>query len=167
MVIPCEVGGNLRHVKIRRFDTKGQAIAQAGEKYSAPRGERGALFGADHLVGRGRPLLLCEGERDALLAMQELSHLVDVATLGGTSRRNLGHWALWMLPCRLILAVYDANAAGQESAAWCNTQSSGPSMCVGRSASIVACARVSNFLQRLKRGRCPLSVSAIPGRPWA
>jgi DNA primase len=118
VLIPCEVGGNLWYVKSRRFDAEGHATAKAGEKYSAPRGGRGALFGADHLVGHGRPLLLCEGERDAMLAMQELSHLVDVATLGGAGRRNLGHWALWLLPYRLILAAYDADAAGQEGAAY-------------------------------------------------
>jgi len=118
VVIPCEVGGNLWYVKIRRFDAGGHAATEAGQKYTAPRGGRGALFGADHLVGRGRPLLLCEGERDALLAMQELSHLVDVATLGGAGRRNLGHWVLWLLPYRIILAAYDADTAGQEGAAY-------------------------------------------------
>ena len=62
-------------------------------------------------------MLLCEGERDALLAIQELSDLVDVATLGGAGRRCLGHWLLWLLPYRLILAAYDADAAGRQGAA--------------------------------------------------
>jgi DNA primase len=123
VVIPCEVTGNVWYAKIRRFDALGHAATDTGQKYSSPRGGRGGLFGADHLVGHGRPLLLCEGERDALLAMQELSHLVDVATLGGAGRRNLGHWALWLLPYRLILAAHDADAAGQEGAAYLATMS--------------------------------------------
>jgi len=106
------------YVKIRRFDRQAQPRSQAGDKYGGPRGGRGALFGADGLLADGRHLLLCEGERDALLAVQELSDLLDVATLGGAGRRNLGHWALWLLPYRLILAAYDADAAGHEGAAY-------------------------------------------------
>ena len=61
-------------------------------------------------------MLLCEGERDALLAIQELSNLVDVATLGGAGRRCLGHWLLWLLPYRRILTAYDADNAGRQGA---------------------------------------------------
>jgi len=118
VVIPCQLSGQLWYVKIRRVDRQGQPRSQAGKKYGGPRGGRGALFGADGLRADGRPLLLCEGERDALLTVQEVSDLVDVATFGGAGRRNLGHWALWLLPYRLILAAYDADAAGQEGAAY-------------------------------------------------
>lgn len=48
----------------------------------------------------------------------ELSQHVDVATLAGASRRSLGHWVLWLLPYRLILAAYDADTAGCEGAAY-------------------------------------------------
>ena len=118
VVIPCEAIGSLWYIKIRRFDPRRHPRTDAGTKYGGPRGGRGALFGVDDLRGDGRPLLLCEGERDAMLASQELSDLVDVATLGGAGRRNLGHWALWLLPYRLILAAYDADAAGYEGAAY-------------------------------------------------
>ena len=118
VVIPCEVSANLWYVKIRRFDPQGHPRTQAGDKYGGPRGGRGALFGADGLRADGRPLLLCEGERDALLAIQELSQYVDVATLGGAGRRRLGHWALWLLPYQSILAAYDADEAGCEGAAY-------------------------------------------------
>jgi hypothetical protein len=53
-----------------------------------------------------------------MLASQELSDLVDVATLGGAGRRNLGHWVLWLLPYRRILTAYDGDAAGYEGAAY-------------------------------------------------
>ena len=43
---------------------------------------------------------------------------MDVATLGGAGRRSLGHWVLWLLPYRLVLAAYDADAAGYEGAAY-------------------------------------------------
>lgn len=118
VVIPCEVSGNLWYVKIRRFDARGRPRTKTGNKYGAPRGGKGALFGADGLGGTGRPLLLCEGERDAVLAHQELSDVVDVASLGGAGRRSLGAWVLWLLPYRLILVAYDADAAGREGATY-------------------------------------------------
>lgn len=117
VVIPCEVSRSLWYVKVRRFERDGHPRTQAGEKYGGPRGGKGALFGADHLRAADYPLLLCEGERDALLAIQELSDLVDVATLGGAGRRCLGHWLLWLLPYRRILAAYDADGAGRQGAA--------------------------------------------------
>jgi DNA primase len=116
VVIPCQVAGVLWYVKIRRFDAQGP-MTRSGEKYGGPRGGRGALFGADQLQANGRPLLLCEGERDFLLAWQELRDLVDVATLGGAGRRHLGRWVLRLLPYKRILVVYDADAAGQKGAA--------------------------------------------------
>jgi DNA primase len=118
VVIPCEVSGSLWYIKVRRLERDGHLRIQAGEKYGGPRGGRGALFGADRLRADGRPLLLCEGERDALLASQELSDLVDIATLGGAGRRGLGHWLLWLLPYRHILAAYDADTAGRRGAAY-------------------------------------------------
>jgi DNA primase len=118
VVIPCEEAGNLWYVKIRCFDPRGRVITYRGAKYGGPRGGRGALFGADELRADGRHLLLCEGERDAMLAIQELSDLVDVATLGGAGRRSLGHWALWLLPYRLILTAYDADVSGRDGAAF-------------------------------------------------
>ena len=109
---------SLWYVKVRRFERDGHPRTQVGEKYGGPRGGKGALFGADHLRVTGCPLLLCEGELDALLAIQELSDLVDVATLGGAGRRCLGHWLLWLLPYRRILAAYDADGAGRQGAAY-------------------------------------------------
>jgi len=118
VVIPCEMSGSLWYVKVRRFEPEDSPRTQAGEKYGGPRGGKGALFGADRLRAGERPLLLCEGERDALLAIQELSDLVDVATFGGAGRRCLGHWLLWLLPYRSILAAYDADAAGGRGTAY-------------------------------------------------
>ena len=116
VVIPCEVSDSLWYVKVRRFGPEGHPRTQAGEKYGGPRGGKGALFGADRLRADGRPLLLCEGERDTLLALQELSDLADVVTLGGAGRRSLGHWLLWLLPYRRILVAYDADNAGRQGA---------------------------------------------------
>lgn len=116
VVIPCEVGGVFWYGKVRVFDADGQPATKP--KYHGPRGGHGALFGADRFQGDGRPLLLCEGERDTLLAWQELRDLADVATLGGASA-GLGRWALWLLAYRRIVIAFDndENRTGQNAAA--------------------------------------------------
>jgi hypothetical protein len=116
VVIPGQAAGALWYVKVRRFDEAGRPAARG--KYPQVRGGVAALFGADELQGGERPLLLCEGERDALLAWQELGAAVDVASLGGAGRRHLGRWLLWLLPYRRILVAYDPDAAGERGAAY-------------------------------------------------
>jgi hypothetical protein len=111
VVIPGQVTGDLWYVKVRRFDGYG-APATEEPKYPQIRGSKLALFGADDLCADGRPLLLCEGERDAMLAHQELASLVDVATFGGAGKRSSGRWLVYLLPYQLILAAYDADQAG-------------------------------------------------------
>lgn len=113
VVIPCEADGVLWYVKTRRF--KDGLPATDGQKYPQVRGSESALYGADGLAG-GRPLLLTEGERDCLLALQELSGRVDVATLGGASKSIPGRWLARFLPYADILACYDADQAGQRGA---------------------------------------------------
>ena len=115
VVIPGEVAGALWYVKVRRFE--GDTAAAKG-KYPQVRGGRPALFGADRLRADGRPLLLCEGERDTLLAWQELGEMVDAATLGSASGRHAGRWLLWLLPYKRLLVAFDTDAAGQDGAAW-------------------------------------------------
>lgn len=121
VVIPGEAVGVLWYLKIRRFDALGQPEREQGKKYGAPRKDPraagGALFGADDLQADGRPLLLVEGERDAMLAWQELQDLVDVATLGGAGKRRLGRWLLWLQPYTRILVAYDSDEAGRGGAA--------------------------------------------------
>lgn len=114
VTFPCEVAGDLWYVKIRRF--VGDKPATDKPKYPQPREGGAALFGADDLRADGRPLLLCEGERDTILAWQEVGDLVDVATLGGAGKKLGGRWLLWLLPYKRILAAYDTDAAGRKGA---------------------------------------------------
>jgi hypothetical protein len=129
LVIPCELDGLLWYVQVRRPLEGEPLLAYLGgdvpawrpeAKYMAVKGSAGrALFGADRFAGRD-VLLLCEGEFDAMLAWQELRHLVDVATLGGATKGNRGlpgRWHLRLLHYRAILAAYDADRAGQNGAA--------------------------------------------------
>lgn len=136
IVIPCEIKDVLWYIQIRRPYDPGEdktdvLLAYLGDlpawcpeaKYMAVRGGQGrALFGTDDLRGTGQPLLLCEGEFDAMLAWQELGDVVDVCTLGGAQKTSRGlptRWLLRFLPYKVICVAYDvdANQAGDKGAA--------------------------------------------------
>jgi hypothetical protein len=76
-----------------------------------------ALFGADHLRGDGRPILLLEGEFDLILAWQEgLTDFVDLGTFGGAEQPVPGRWLPYLLPSPVIFEAYDTDAAGRVGA---------------------------------------------------
>ena len=134
IVIPWQIAGAIWFVQIRRPHMRnGNSLDtlcvylwceapkwRPEAKYLAVKGGQGkALFGADDLRG-DRPLVLCEGEFDAILAWQEIGDLVDVATLGGASKGGggiPGRWLLRLLPYNRILVAYDVDPAGDSGAA--------------------------------------------------
>ena len=82
------------------------------------------MFGLDKLRF-DKPLLVCEGELDAMLAWQELNDggsgepLVDVVAFGGSKKVSNGlpgRWVLRMLPYERVLVAYDGDMAGVEGA---------------------------------------------------
>lgn len=133
IVIPCEVGGALWYLKIRRvpgdmFACAGcrRTLTEPGEcshcgednpKYLQIRGGRPALFGADTMRGKSAAVL-CEGELDALLLGQEAGDLAGVATLGSASNRaDVADFAEYLLPVGRYLLAYDLDGAGANGAA--------------------------------------------------
>lgn len=121
ITIPHDAGGQLWTVKIRRY-RHGQPANEP--KYLQPRhtdepasaAPRDSLFGVDRLRGHSQLLLLTEGEKDGLLAWQELGAWVDVASLGGAAKGLPTRWLSYLLPYRRILLIYDADDAGQQGA---------------------------------------------------
>jgi len=83
VVIPCEAGGALWYVKVRRFG-KDEPLADPGDKYAYVRGAKpsGVIYGLDHLDGK-RVAVICEGELDAPLLWQLAGDLIDVVAIGG------------------------------------------------------------------------------------
>lgn len=136
IVIPCFAESALWYVKVRRpayrrgtTEPDGLALALGHEvgfaqeaKYlSVTGGTSCALFGADDLRGDGRPLLIFEGEFDAMLAWQELGDLADVCAIKTGGRGLPANWLLTLLPYSVILVAYDVdgNQAGDRMAgAW-------------------------------------------------
>jgi DNA primase len=110
IVIPCFERGQLWSLKIRR--------AQGVPKYVHVAGSRPALFGAHTLV-RLPAAVITEGEFDAMLLHQYASNLAGVITLGSATTRLANTWLRELLPVPVLLAAYDADAAGQRGAtAW-------------------------------------------------
>jgi hypothetical protein len=60
-----------------------------------------------------RPVLLCEGELDALLAAQVTGDLVQVATLGGAPQRPNPAVAAALAGCPRLCLALDADDAGE------------------------------------------------------
>ena len=110
IVIPCFERGQLWSLKIRR--------AQGVPKYVHVSGSRPALFGA-HTLARLPAGIITEGEFDAMLLHQHASNLAGVITLGSATTRLADTWLRELLPVPVLLAAYDADAAGQRGAtAW-------------------------------------------------
>jgi DNA primase len=131
IIIPGKEAKTIWYIQIRRpyqpktsgkVDTLHQYVGdpwprfQPDKKYWAIRGGSTGLFGVDGWQSGGRPLLLCEGEFDAMLAWQEAGDLVDVATLGGAHKGVKGQWLFKLLPYQKIVAAYDADDAGRSGA---------------------------------------------------
>jgi DNA primase len=107
IMIPWFEGDELRFVQVRRPVGKPKYRAIEG-------GTRGAFYPAPPKPGR--PMLVVEGEFDALLGRQQIGDLIEVVTLGGASQ-NLSEEAVSALTCApVVLVATDANAAGASAA---------------------------------------------------
>lgn len=80
-------------------------------KYGGPRGSITCLYGLDDMRP-GYPALLVEGERDRLLAKQELGAVVDAVTTGGSAKGIPQEAIAPLLHCPALLVAYDGDLAG-------------------------------------------------------
>jgi DNA primase len=109
IVIPWVDRGRLAMAKIRR---------RTGEdpKYAEAFRDRPSMFPTPEAVCTGKPLVIVEGEFDALLLGQALGDLAAVVTLGSASARPEGSTYLGMLPAPVWYLGTDADAAGEKAA---------------------------------------------------
>jgi DNA primase len=75
------------------------------------------LFNAAALTP-GRPVVLCEGEFDAMAVSQAAGDLAAAVASGSTTGARAARWlyALAAAPC--VLVAFDADPAGAEAAGW-------------------------------------------------
>lgn len=86
-------------------------------KYAEAFRDRPALYPAPEAIRPGMPLVVTEGEFDALLLGQELEGLASVITTGSASSRPEGSTYGAMLRCPRWYAAHDADEAGDRAAA--------------------------------------------------
>lgn len=113
ITLPWFHGPDLTMVNVRRPEG-------SDPKYRAFRGSRrGGLYPGPHVIVPGYPLIVVEGEFDALLLGQELAGLAGVLTLGGASSRPDLTIRGRILPAWPRYVATDADKAGDGVAsAW-------------------------------------------------
>ncbi len=118
VVIPWFDAGRLALIKFRPPDEWRARFSKEKmpPKYIEGFRDRPAIFPAASVVRPGMPLVVVEGEFDALLLGQELADLAAVLTLGSASSRPSGSTYLAMLPAPVWYVATDADDAGDKAA---------------------------------------------------
>lgn len=106
IVIPWFIGADLWRINIRR---------PAGDpKYIGPAGFGNALYNADQITP-DRPVVLVEGELDALSLEQTAGDLVVPAATGSVTGARRARWIATLAIAPLVLIAFDADQAGDEA----------------------------------------------------
>jgi hypothetical protein len=118
ITIPWLSGSALWRINVRRPVTPAQ-IAGGQPKYLGPAGFANALFNADSL-DLHKPVVLVEGEIDALTVAQACGDTVAAVATGSTAGARREEWIdrLRQTPCVLVAFDHDENGAGDKAAAW-------------------------------------------------
>ncbi len=109
IVIPWRENDRLARIKIRRLD-------DSKPKYAEAFSDRPLIYPRPDIIRPGEPLIICEGEFDAMLLGQELPE-AGVITLGSSSARIEPNVLSRMLIAPIWFAALDADQAGDKAAA--------------------------------------------------
>lgn len=106
ITIPWLIDGELWRLNVRRPITEAQRAAKE-ISYRGPAGSSNGLYGGGSDLGRRQPVMLVEGEFDALAVRQEASDLVCVVALGSTTGARRVRWLARLAACPLVLVATD------------------------------------------------------------
>ncbi len=114
-IIPCESGGILWYVKIRRHPDDLEPDAK--DKYRTVKGSRLTMYGLDTLAQTHyTDCIICEGEFDALLLRQHVGSLVGCVALGSASKGLDMQAVDQLVAIRRVWLALDTDKAGQDGA---------------------------------------------------
>jgi DNA primase len=115
IVIPWVHGGEVWGVNIRRpsGDVKDEGESWETRKYQRLTGSENALYNADQIDGR--PVVMVEGEFDALTVQQESQQVAAVAT-GSTAWARRPRWRALLRAAPRVLVAFDDEDAGERAA---------------------------------------------------
>jgi 5S rRNA maturation endonuclease (ribonuclease M5) len=111
IAIPWFVGDELWRLSIR------DERAEADERYKQVAGGSNGLYMAFSLHF-DRPVVLVEGEFDALSVAQECGKAVSVVATGTTEGSHTAKWLAALARKDFVLVAFDADAAGDTAAKW-------------------------------------------------
>jgi hypothetical protein len=109
VVIPWSDGDRLALVKIRQPEGR-------RPKYAEVFRDRPTIYPGPEAIRPGAPLIIAEGEFDALLLGQELGELAAIVTLGSASAKPGPDVLGAMLPAPIWYLATDADDAGDRAA---------------------------------------------------
>lgn len=114
IIIPWFLGEG----EIWRITVRDETVAegQPGRYKQAAGGSNGLYFA--FLLGYGRPVVLVEGEFDALSIAQECGHNVSVCATGTTEGSHTARWIAALARQDLVLVAFDAEERGDRAADW-------------------------------------------------
>jgi DNA primase len=113
LLVPCGItipwisDGDIWAIKVRR--------AAGDRRYEQVKGGRvsGSLYWADD-IEPGKPLLIVEGEFNALTAYQESNGQLSVVSVGTSSTNLNPYWLPLLATVPNIYAIYDCDSAGDK-----------------------------------------------------
>jgi len=109
------------------FDAKGKVIAQktrgAGKKFSWRGDSKGCgLFGQHLWSGKGKRIVVTEGEIDAMSMSQAMGNkwpVVSVKNGCGTAKKDIAAQLQWLSGYSLVVLMFDNDDAGRKAASEC------------------------------------------------
>lgn len=117
ITIPWLIDGALWRLNVRRPLSAAQ-IADGEEKYRGPAGHSNGLYGGGLELGKKWPVVLVEGEFDALAVRQAAHDLACVVALGSTGGARRVRWLARLALCPLVLIATDSDPAGEQAAGY-------------------------------------------------
>jgi len=118
ILIPWYADGDIWKLHIRRL----RGLKEGNAKYVQVKGSRVGLYNVD-TIRLNVPLVICEGEFDALAGQQACSDIVTWVATGATTEARRDRWLARMAMAPFVLVAYDEDApdrngkcAGEEAA---------------------------------------------------
>jgi DNA primase len=120
ILIPWIIEGDVWKLNMRLGRDTRNWYREQGDtppKYRAVTGSRNALYGAN-LVQPERPVVLVEGELDALTVNQEAWDVASAVATGSTGGGRALRWKVRLQRASTVLVAFDNDAPGEEASAW-------------------------------------------------
>lgn len=112
IVIPWFLGDDIWRITVRD-----ENAIHPNDRYKQIAGGSNGLY-LSFLLGYERPVVLVEGELDALSIAQEAGHYVSPCATGSTEGSHTTRWIAALAQKDMVLIAFDAEESGDKAASW-------------------------------------------------